>query len=89
MSKTIIPEFLSSVPNQEEKARLMKQYLQWKRWEIAEIVVAHYEDKLEKLIEEDEKDSPLSWFQYKWNTAQRKGKRSILRKIIKDLKEKT
>lgn len=81
-----VPAFLSALP-QKEKARLMKQYIQWKKWEISDLMVKHYQKQLDRLLEEDEKLSPLSWFQWKWEKAKRLGQRSALRKIISDLKE--
>ena len=85
--KRKIPEFIAQNPSTEEKQRLMKQYLKWKKWEIAEMMVNHYQKKLDRLIQEDEKDSPLSWFQWKWGKAKRLGKREALRQFINDLKE--
>ena len=88
MAKIAIPDFIAkNHPSIEEKQRLMKQYTQWRKWEIAEIMVSHYEKQLDQLVQEDEKFTPLSWFQSKWNRARTLGKREILRKIIKDLKE--
>ena len=81
-----VPEFLSPLPS-EEKQRLMKKYLTWKGEEITELMVKHYEKKLEQLLIEDEKDSPLSWFQSKWTRAKRLGKREAIRKFIEHLKE--
>ena len=85
--KRKIPEFIAQNPSTEEKQRLMKQYLKWKKWEIAEMMVNHYQKKLDRLIQEDEKDSPVSWFQWKWGKAKRLGKREALRQFINDLKE--
>lgn len=86
MHKEVIPEFLSHLPK-EEKKRLMLQYQSWKKWEIAEIIVKHYEDKLDRLVLEEEKESLLSMFQSKWARAKRMGKRKALRLVIKHLKE--
>lgn len=81
-----IPDFLSSYPK-EDKERLMKQYIQWKKWEITGIMIEHYEKKLDQLIQEDEKDSPLSWFSLGFGRAKRLGERKMLRNLIKNLKE--
>lgn len=81
-----VPEFLSVLPK-AEKERLMKQYVQWKKWEISELFVKHLERKLDKLALEDDKFSPASWFEFKWKKAERKGQRLELRKLINDLKE--
>lgn len=81
-----VPAFLSALPK-AEKARLMKQYIQWKKWEISDLMVKHYQKHIDRLLEEEEKSSPLSWFQFKWEKAKRIGQRIAFRKIINDLKE--
>lgn len=81
-----IPEFIAVQPK-AEKERLMKLYINWKNNEITELMAQHYEKKLDKLLSEEEKESPVSWFQSKWSRVKRIGRREILRKILSDLKE--
>ena len=85
MAQVRIPSFLTKL-DPEQKKEMMQQYSSWKRWGVAELMVKHLEDELTKLILEDEKDSPLSWFQSRWNRAKRLGKREAIRHLIKDLK---
>lgn len=86
--KRIVPEFITQYStSKEEREKLMKQYCIWTQQDISKMMVSHYEKKLDKLIREDEKESPLSWFQWKWGKAKRLGKRETLRQLIKDLKE--
>lgn len=79
-----IPSFLTSL-DKERKQDLMKQYKAWKSWEVADLLKVHLQNELDRLIQEDEKDSPLSWFQTRWSRAKRLGRREQLRQLIKDL----
>lgn len=85
MSKVRIPTFLVGTPK-EKLGETLTEYHIWQRADTCEKLVGHLEDKLEKLLLEEEKDSPLSLFQSKYNRAKNLGKREILRSIIKDLK---
>lgn len=85
MAQVRIPSFLTKL-NPEEKAEMMKQFKSWKKWAVAEAMVEHLEEELTKLIQAEEKDSPLSWFQSRWSRARNLAKRELLRQIIKDLK---
>lgn len=85
MAQHRIPEFLLHLPR-EEQARLMKRYRTWKSDEVAEIMVSHYQKKLDQLFLEEERESPLSWFDSKWKRVKRLGQRETLRKLINDLK---
>jgi len=84
MATVRVPSFLIKV-EKERKAELMQLYKQWKADPVAELMVEHLESELTKLIVEDEKDSPLSYFQSRWSIAKRLGKREQLRQLIKDL----
>ncbi len=84
MAKVRIPTFLTRL-DQEEKVEMMKQYQSWKTWKVAEYMVDHLQAELDRLIQEDEKGSPISWFQTRWSKAKRLGKREQIRRLIKDL----
>lgn len=81
------PEFIAQLASKEDKERLAEQLDVWRKSEVVGLMVKYYEKVLDKLILEDEKDNPLSWFQFRWGKAKRVGKREALRKIINDLKE--
>ena len=85
MSKVRIPNFLLGTPRDELQDTLEK-YKHWKQKEICHKLVDYLEDKLEKMLLEEETTNPLNWFQYKWIRAKNLGKREMLRLIIKDLK---
>ena len=63
----------------------MKQYLSWKKWEVSELLAEHLQSKLDRLIQEDEKQDFLSKFQTNSQRAKRLGRRQELREQIKDL----
>lgn len=85
MAKHKIPKFLSPLPK-EDKDRLMKDWIHVKDMEVIERYVSHLEGELDQLLREEERNSPISWFEFKWNKAKRIGHRLALRKQISDLK---
>jgi hypothetical protein len=84
LAQVRVPSFLTKL-DKEKKIEQMKRYAIWKSDTIAELMVEHLESELTRLVLEDEKDSPLSWFQSRWSRAKRLGKREALRQLIKDL----
>ena len=83
MSSVRVPSFLTRL-DKDRKVELIKQWSTLKGYECIDLMKAHYEGELEKLIAEDER--PMSsWFQTKWTKAQRLGRREQLRIMIKDL----
>ena len=62
----------------------MTKYAGWVHQDVTEYLEQHLQKKLDKLITEEEKDSPLSWFQCKYNRAKRLGQREAIRAILKD-----
>jgi len=84
MAQVRVPSFLTKL-DQEKKKEFMQLYKAWKADPVAEMMVEHLESELTKLIVEDEKDTPLSWFQSRWSRAKRLGKREAIRHLIKDL----
>ena len=83
MSNIRVPSFLTKV-DKAHKVELIKQWTTIKGYECIDLLKAHLEDELEKLIEEDERSS-ATWFQTKWGRSKRLGRREQLRKMIKDL----
>lgn len=64
---------------------MVKQWSYIKGHECIDIMQAHFESQLKQLIIEDERSSPVTWFQSKWSGAKRLGRREQLRILIKDL----
>ena len=83
MSSVRVPSFLTKL-DKDRKVELIKQWSTLKGYECFDLLKAHLEGELSKLIEEDEKSSS-TWFQTKWGRAKRLGRREQLRKMIKDL----
>jgi len=69
-----------------ELGEKLTQYAYWQRAEICEMLVKELESKLEKIMLEEERESPISLFQSKYNRAKNLGRREVLRSVIKDLK---
>ena len=84
MAQVRVPSFLTKL-DKERKMSMMKQFTSWKKWEVSELLAQHLKDELDRLIEEEEKGSFLTWFQTRWSIAKRLGKREQLRQLIKDL----
>jgi len=85
MSKIRIPTFLTKL-DQAEKVDMMRQLKSWKAWAVSEYLIQHLESKLDRLIQEDEKQDFLSKFQTNSCRAKRLGRRQEIREILKDLK---
>lgn len=88
MAQIRLPHQLSkilSTKSPEDKKEYVGRYKTWKVDEITEIMLSQYQTEYKRLIQEDEDESPLSWFQSKWSKAKRLGKRQALRQIILDL----
>lgn len=85
-----IPAFLSRLhhaeTSKEGKARLLEQKDIWKGDKITKEYKLHLEKQLELLLKEDEEKTDwLSVFHWKYKKAHNKGKRTILRSLIKQL----
>ena len=85
MSKVRIPTFLLCTPK-EILSETLQRYKLWKQDVTCEQLVEHLESKLDTLMLEEEKFTPVSLFQSKYERAKNLGKREVLRSIIKDLK---
>ena len=84
MSNIRVPSFLTKL-DKEKKVEMIKQWSTLKGYECMDLMKEHMEDELELLMLEDEKSSYVTWFQTKWGSAKRLGRREQLRKTIKDL----
>jgi len=84
MSKIKVPSFLTKLTG-EHRRLMIKQWGELKSYECIELLTFQLEDELERLIQQDEKTGPVTWFQTKWSQAKRHGRRMQLRLLIKDL----
>lgn len=84
MAQIRIPSFLTKL-DKERKVELMKEYQQWKEWEVTELLKQQLQDELDQLIQQDEKNSFSTWFETRWMKAKRLGKREVIRQLLKDL----
>ena len=84
MSNVRVPSFLTKL-DQVKKKEMIKQWSTLKGYECIDLMKEYMEDELTRLIQEDEKSSYNSWFQTKWGSAKRLGRREQLRNTIKDL----
>ena len=84
MANIRIPSFLTGL-DKEEKLEMLDQWQTLKGYKCIELLKAHMERELVKLVLEDEKSSFTTWFQTKWGSAKRLGRREQLRNVIKDL----
>ena len=84
MSNIRVPSFLTKL-DKEKKVEMIKQWSTLKGYECIDLMKEHMEDELNSLIQEDEKSSYTTWFQTKWGSAKRLGRREQLRNTIKDL----
>ncbi len=80
-----IPAFISSLPK-GDKERVMEEFVRLKESESIQTLVTFLERKLNKLVEEEEKSCPLSWFQSRYTQASNLAERKALREIISFLK---
>ena len=84
MSNIRVPSFLTHL-DKEEKREMIKQWSTLKGYKCIDLLAEHLENQLDQLVIEDEKSSPVTWFQSKWSSAKRLGRREQLRLLIKDL----
>lgn len=91
MAEYRIPPFLSGehhkANNPKEKQALLEQYVIWSKHDITKQYIMWLEKQLIDLQQKDEdKTDWLSVFQFKYTQAHTKGKRSVLRNLLKVLK---
>lgn len=87
-----IPSFISSrfngLPSRDAKNKMLQSLQLWRSSEFSEELVKYLEKELNRLIEQEEKETPfISLFQSKYSGANAKGQRKSIRKVIKFLKE--
>lgn len=76
----------SSLTSKEEKDKFVQQYKTWKNNPFTKEFIANLEKQLtEELVQQDKKDSFISLFSFRFSEAVSKGKRSILRELIKQI----
>lgn len=90
MDKIVIPSFLSEpfreLETKEERLEFIRQYKLWRNNDMTEHLVRHLEREISSQIKKEEsKDSFLSLFDFKFQTAHGRGYRHALRNLIKQL----
>lgn len=76
----------SSLTSKEEKDKFVQQYKTWKNNPFTKELILNLEKQLtEELVQQDKKDSFISLFSFRFSEAVSKGKRSILRELIKQI----
>jgi hypothetical protein len=86
-----IPAFLSELhhgaASPEQKRLLLQRYNEWLLNDITKSYILHLEKQLLVITKEDEEKTDwLSVFHWKYKQAHAKGQRSLLRKLLKQLK---
>ena len=84
MSNIRVPSFLTRL-DKDKKVEMIKQWSTLKGYVCIDLMKEEMENELEFLMQEDEKSSYVTWFQTKWSSAKRLGRREQLRKSIKNL----
>lgn len=84
-----IPPFISRYLGElpfEEKNEAIERYKRWYNGEYTQLFIQDLEHKLDKLVQDDEKDSDfLSWFSFAYKKAANRAKRLIIRDLINKL----
>lgn len=88
MSETRIPIYSSkrfnSLSSKEDKDNFVKSYKSWLKNPFTRELIDHLNKELQREIEESEKDiNFFTRFQFRFAEAYCKGKRSVLRKLLK------
>lgn len=76
----------NSLTTKEEKDKFVQQYRTWKNNPFTKELIAHL-DKLavEESIQQDKKESFISLFSFRFSEAVSRGKRLVLRELIKQI----
>ena len=90
MSQFVLPKASSkrfhSLKTKEEKDKFILEYKSWRNHPFTKDLMELLESELEHEIEkEDSKNSFMSKFEFGFSTAFSRGKRSLLRKLIKQI----
>lgn len=85
-----VPPFISkyfSSLDAEQKKEEIQRYKSWYKHDYTQLLLEDLENKLQKLIQEDEKETGfISRFQFNYKQAHNRAKRSLLRELTKGLK---
>lgn len=90
MSETRIPIYSSkrfnSLPSKKDKDDFINNYKSWLNSSFTRELIEFLDKDLQREIEESEKDiNFFTRFQYRFSEAYSKGKRSVLRKLLKTI----
>lgn len=78
-----------SLPSREAKDDFFRSYQEWLNHPFTKDFIFYMNEMLEReIIENESKTDFWSRFQYKYSEAFSKGKRTLLRKLIKEIKDK-
>lgn len=88
MSETRIPVYSSkrfnSLVNKNDKDEFVKSYKSWLNSSFTKELLEHLEKELQREIEASEKETNfLTRFNFRFTEAHSKGKRTVLRKLLK------
>lgn len=88
MSETRIPRASqarwSSLQTKEEKDKYVQQYKAWKNNPFTKELIEHLSTSLEaESVNQDKETGFLSLFQFRFSEAVARGKRTVLRELIK------
>lgn len=76
----------SSLSTKEEKDKFVQQYNSWKKNPFTQELIKYYEAQLIKETESQDKEQGfLSLFSFRFSEAVSRGKRIILRELIKQI----
>lgn len=90
MSETRIPKASSSrwssLSTKEERDKFVQQYRTWKKNPFTEELIKYLEDELlNEAQAQDKKEGFLSLFQFRFSEAMSRGRRVLLRDLIKNI----
>ena len=90
MSEFLIPKASAkrfhSLKSKEEKDKFIAEYKSWRNHPFTKDLISQLEDELKHELEkEDNKTSFVSRFEFGFSSAVSRGKRSLLRKLIKQI----
>jgi hypothetical protein len=76
----------NSLPTKEDKEKFISSYKAWKNNPFTKELIVLLENDLDKEVEAEESKSDfLSRFQFTFSSALSRGKRSVLRKLLKTI----
>lgn len=76
----------NSLPTKEDKEKFISSYKAWKNNPFTKELIVLLENDLDKEVEAEESKSDfLSRFQFGFSSALSRGKRSVLRKLLKTI----